>query len=527
MQHNFSQVPSVSIPRSQFRRNSGRKTTFDAGYLVPIFIDEIYPGDTMHMRSSSFLRLATPIVPIMDNMFFDTFWFFVPYRLVWDNWKKFHGEQANPNSSTDFTVPQIEVAGAGPWKTQSLADYLGLPVDDTTNGLQGSFAAFPFRIYNLIYNEWFRNQNLLDSVVVDKDDGPDNPTDYSLLRRMKRPDYFTTCLPWPQKSDSIEMPFTIPTTVPVQLVPTATNSNAMLVKVAATDALAVTQDLYADNTGKLNRTDGAAPYVLDPNSRLTVPFTGLAAGTINALRTAVQLQRVYERDARGGTRYTEIIRSHFGVISPDARLQRPEYLGGSSNPINVTPIAQTSSTDATTPQGNLAAFGTVSQSGSGFHKGFTEHGMIMGICNVRADLSYWQGVDRHWRRLTRFDYYYPGFAHIGEQAVLNEEIYYQGIPASDDEVFGYQERFGELRYKKSEITGKFRGNATGSLEYWHLAQKFTAQPTLNGAFINEDPPVDRVIATPDEPHFIGDFYFDYKCARPMPMFGVPGMMDHF
>jgi hypothetical protein len=514
MAHDFSKVPKADIPRSSFNRSHGYKTTMDAGYLVPIFVDEALPGDTFNLDMSGFGRLATPINPVMDNMYLDTFFFAVPVRLLWDNWQKFHGEQVNPGDSTDYTVPVVTTPASG-YQVGSLFDYFGIPTG--VSGLE-DINALHSRAYNLIYNEWFRDQNLVDSAVVDTDDGPDLDTDYVLRRRGKRHDYFTSCLPWPQKGDAVSLP--LGTSAP--LVSDASfsgSSNDNLITMLDTD-------------GNRHSLNAAASSLLGAaGSSATYPATyadlsAATAATINQLREAFQIQKLYERDARGGTRYTEIIKSHFGVTSPDARMQRPEYLGGGSTPINISPIAQTSSTDATTPQGNLAAMGTVGFSRHGFTKSFTEHCVLIGLASVRADLTYQQGLNRMFSRQTRFDYYYPALAHIGEQAVLSKEIYADGS-ANDQDVFGYQERFAEYRYKPSQITGQFRSTYASSLDAWHLSQEFSSRPTLNQTFIEEDPPIDRVIAVPDEPHLIFDSYFNLKCARPMPMYSVPGLIDHF
>jgi hypothetical protein len=503
MSHDFSRVPKAEIQRSVFKRDHGLKTAFDAGYLVPIFVDEALPGDTFTCSMTGFGRLATPVNPIMDNLYIETFFFAVPYRLVWDNWQKMCGEQENPGDSTDYLVPTV----SGTVTTNSLFDYMGVPIGNalTWNNLHG-------RAYNLIWNEWFRDENLQDSVTVDKGDGPDTLGDYVMLKRGKRHDYFTSCLPWPQKGDAVSLP--LGSTAEV------TYAGAVGSRVGVREAAGFQNILgLKENVGT----------VLDSTSVGDVLYADLStatAATINQLREAFQIQRLYERDARGGTRYTEIVRSHFGVVSPDARLQRPEYLGGGKERINVHPIAQTSSTDATTPQGNMSAFGTTGGRMGGFNKSFTEHSVIIGLACVFADLNYQQGLNRMWSRQDRWDFYWPALAHLGEQAVLNKEIYADGS-ANDDQVFGYQERYAEYRYKPSMITGVMRSDAASSLDNWHVAQDFGSLPALNASFIEENPPIDRVVAVPSEPDLLFDAYFNLKCARPMPVYSVPGLIDHF
>lgn len=551
MQHAFSMIPSVNIPRSTFNRSHGYKTTFDAGWLVPFYVDEALPGDTFKARVSIFARLATPIVPIMDNLFLDTFYFAVPIRLLWDNWQKFNGEQENPEDSTAYLIPTLTAPGPNGWSVGSLADYFGIPTG--VPGLEHS--ALWHRAYNLIYNEWFRDQNLQNSAVVEKGDGPDDYHNYPLKRRGKRHDYFTSCLPWPQKGPGVNIPLmgqapVYGTGKPIGLMMDPTDITPNVWGTAAQMHLDNTSDVGYHSLAFNGTMPGASqtPGALGDGQYLGVvtkeqidanswnpKVTGLYANlddttstvmTINALREAFQLQKMLERDARGGTRYTEIIRSHFGVVSPDARLQRPEYLGGNSIRVNINPVQQTSSTDDTTPQGNLAAFGVASDSGGGFSKSFTEHCVIMGLCNLRADLTYQQGLNRMFSRQTREDFYWPSLAYIGEQPVYSKEIWCDGTN-DDNAVFGYQERYAEYRYFPSKITGKFRSSYSTPLDVWHLSQEFATRPLLNDEFISENPPVDRVIAVPDEPHMLFDSYIDLHCARPMPTYSVPGFVDHF
>ena len=526
--HNFAMVPRADIPRSRFSMQKTLKTTFDSGLLVPIMCEEVLPGDTFNVNVTMFGRLATPIFPVMDNLHLDSFFFFVPNRLVWTNWVKFMGEQDNPADSISYTIPQ-QVSPAGGYAIGSLQDYLGLPTVGQVGALNTvSHSALPARAYNLIYNQWFRDENLQNSRVVDKGDGPDTTpsTNYAILRRGKRHDYFTGSLPWPQKGGTaVTLP--LGTSAPIKYDTfSGTDYDGKFVAVANNSG--PTGVFRYGNTAGVNTGDVAT----GSQNNMYADLSAATAATINQLRQSFQIQKLLERDARGGTRYTEILRSHFGVTSPDARLQRPEYLGGGTTPINISPIAQTSSTNisgSATPQGNLAAMGTYMANGHGFTQSFVEHGYVIGVISVRADLTYQQGLRRHWSRSTRYDYYFPAFAMLGEQAILNKEIYVTGGSA-DSDVFGYQERWAEYRYNPSEITGLFRSTASGTIDPWHYAQKFTSLPTLNSTFIQDTPPLARnlaVGAAANGQQLLLDAFFNINAARPLPMYSVPGLIDHF
>lgn len=548
--HRFSDAPAMYMKRTKFDRSHVYKTTFDSGKLIPVFVDEVLPGDTTRMSVNYFARLATPIKPIMDNIYLDWFFFFVPNRLVWEHWQNFCFEQEDPEDSTDYVIPAI-MADDNKNNTYvgSLWDYFGLPLN--TSGTISGVSALPFRGVYLIWNEWFRDENLQKSVKIQKGDTneildstrvSDQPSwlfksgtgifpGYPCPPRGKRHDYFTSALPWTQKGPGVS----------VGLAGTAnlvlsSNNNPILFSGGGGNSAFENMSVYSAKIGKEANIQGYTGEIENKGYLKFGSDVGLkgyadldssSIFTINSLRTAFQMQKFYERLARGGSRYTEVLRSFFGVVSPDARLQRPEFLGSFTKMVNVNPIAQTSATDTTSPQGNLSAYGVTAAKFHGFTKSFVEHGYIFGFVCARADLTYQQGINKMWLRSTVYDFYWPTFAHLGEQAIELREIYAQGSEA-DTTVFGYQERYAEYRYKPSQITGKFRSSVvSGNLDMWHLSQFFKNAPTLNEEFITENPPVNRIIAVQDEPEFLLDIGFRYTTVRPMPMFGTPGLVDHF
>lgn len=543
-QQRHARVPQVGIQRSTFDRSRGTKTAFDAGYLIPVFLDEVLPGDTVKLKGQIFARLLSPMkTPIMDNISMDVHYFYVPNRILWESWKNFMGEAETSGIATSYVVPGIEIQPDG-FDRESIYDYMGIPPEiENNSGRQ--ISALPFRAYNLIFNEWYREQNYQDKVAEKTDNGPDLLSEYTLLRRNKRHDYFTSSLPWPQKGDPVTL--SLGTSAPVwgngmslgltdgdrkgspyEKSGAGLDLSATIQAYNQTNGTVITpgQAFAADAAvGVVEKGQGAGSLNQPDNeSGLYADLSDAIGPTINSLREAIATQHLLEMDARGGTRLVELIKVHFGVTVPDFRLQRPEYLGGSTHRINVNPVTQTSQNDAANElyQGKQAAFGTMSGT-NGFVKSFVEHGYIIGLASVRADLNYQQGLDKIFTRENRFDFYWPSFAHLGEQAVLQSEIYWTDTVSEDDTVFGYQERYAEYRYARNQITGKMRSRDTDSLDVWHLAEEFDSAPVLNETFIEVDPPLGRVLQLPDEPDVIYDSFYIVSHTRPMPVWSIPGL----
>jgi len=527
-QHEFSQVPTQGVPRSSFNLSHSHKTTMDADLLFPICQPiDIIPGDTFSCKTSFFMRLNTMLRPILDNIRFESFAFFVPYRTIWENHEKFHGARTDPADNIDFTIPTVTKSGG--WGLGSPADYFGIPtlINPTTT------SALPFRALNKIWNEWFRDENLQDSLVINTGNGPDTAADYlTLHKRGKKKDYFCSCLPWPQKGDAVSMP--LGASAPITGI--GWTAGAVIegpISVKETDDVGVDSDyLKHVNSGD----DFQILMEEDPDNlgfpNIRADLSAALAPTINDIRLAFQTQRLLERDARSGTRYVEMLKAHFKVVSPDFRLQRSEFLGGGSSQISMTPVAQQSAQTTPTESdkvGNLAANGTVSGTHS-WTKSFVEHGVVIILGNIRGDITYSQGLDRYWSKSTRFEFYYPVLQGIGEQSVLNQEIFFQGDGvANDEKVFGYQERYAEYRFLNSKLTNLMRVDAASNLASWHLSEDFSSLPALGATFIeaNTGVPLDRAIAVPSQPQFFADFYHEIKAARPLPTYGVPGGIDRF
>lgn len=537
----FSMVPRGDIPRSTFKTQHTYKSTFSAGLLIPFFADEVQPADVFKGKVTLFGRLATALFPIMDNIQLETFFFFVPNRLVWSNWRKMMGERANPSDSISYTVPVVNSAANG-FPVCSIYDYMGLPcVGQVTAGQVTTVSALPFRAYGLIWNEWFRHQDLQNSVPVPLGDGPDTVGGLpGLLYRNRRHDYFRSCLPWPLKG-GVEPPIPLVGLAPVKglavdpaLASFAGNPAGYLetpaVGAAYNSAPATGWVGYwkADTANQLAiRAQGG------PGPIIYADLSQGASATLSAIRLAAATQQLLEKDARGGTRYTELLRNHFGVMPEDARLQRPEYIGGGKSTIETQAIAQTAPsglTGATTPFGALSGASVVTgQHEFSYHA--TEHGWILGLVQASADVTYQQGVPKKFSRRTRYDYPWPVFANLSEQAVLLNELYHSGNTSLDGAVFGYQERYAELRHRPSQITGLFRSTSAGNIDEWHLAEQFSTPPLLNDTFLQDrsDLTIRRALAAgslADNMQILLDSVFDIQCTRALPTYSVPGL-DRF
>lgn len=508
----------IRIPRTTFDRTHRVLTALDAGFLVPIFIDEVYPGETININAEIFGRVATMLKPVMDTMHVDLIGCSCAMRVLWPNFVKMMGERDNPNDSIDYTVPTFTSASAV--AENSLADYLGLPIGKA-NVLQGA-SALPFRLYNRFYNDWVRRQDLIDQVDQQTGDGPDNYANYTLLRRMKRPDYFTSAAPYLLKGgETVTLP--LGTTAPVVGIGMSSSSPSGSGSVNPRES-----DDGTDNYTDWWRADTDITYIKASAAsgaypRILTDLAQAAGATPQQFRQTFQIGRFLERDMRSGTRFPEFINAHFGVQMPHSQW-RSEFLGYSTRRINVTPVANTSGT-ATEDQGQLTAFGTVG-GGLRITKSFDEHSYVMILANIRCDLTYSQGIRRMWTRSSRFDFMHPEFSHVGDQAILNKEIFFSNVPATDNAVFGYAPQYEDLRTFPSTITSVFRPDAAASLDAWHYSEDFPSVPVLGSTFVEDNPPVDRTIAVASEPHVLLDGYIHYRHTRPLPAYGTPGLTDH-
>lgn len=556
----FNQIPEMRVSRSRFKRKQNIKFTCNAGQLIPFYVDEVLPGDTFSVDTSAICRMSTPIFPVMDNCYMDYYYFFVPNRIVWEHWKQFCGENDTNawTQETEYGIPQLVINSIGDTgklpKESSILDYMGIPTkiidttDTTGNGNRTlTINALPIRGYVKIWNEWFRDQNIDNPAVNKNDDSLTRYTDTATTKEQilqqaiqggrplwvnKFHDFFTSALPSPQKGSAQIVPITgvakvkqytnaaltqqpIPSVNTTQLSFT-TELNPILIG-GVDDAISL-----HGNTGIEN---GVYRFV-----GADMATTGVGA-TINDLRNAFAVQQFLEADARGGTRYRELIRNHFGVAIDDTTVQIPEYLGGQRHMINVSQVVQTSETTATSPQGNAAAISVTPFSDNSFTKSFQEHGFVIGVCCIRNDNTYQQGIEKMWSRHSKFDYYWPEFAHLGEQAILNKEIFAQGkaqdtikYENKDEEAFGYQEAWAEYRMKPNRVSGKFRSNAEGTLDSWHYADNYATLPTLSQDWLATDESVIyRTLAVQDQPQFIVDCMVDNTTVRRMPIYSVPGL----
>lgn len=547
---------NLDIARSTFRRDHSVKLSFNVGDVIPFYVDEVLPGDTFQVKTSMVARLQTLLTPMMDNLYLDTYFYFVPNRIVWQHWRELMGENTQSAwiPSVEYSVPQV-TAPSGGWSIGSIADYMGIP----TGVANLSVNALPFRAYALIMHEWFRDENLSDPLNIPVDDATlagSNGTNYITdvvkggmpYKAAKFHDYFTSALPAPQKGPDVTIPVGQGGNLPVVTLADRVDHSQFKAPMSAwisgsqpsKDYSSVVQtwnfgshfggtDIESVSTGVGFDSPTSRDGSMYLDNLWAIQSGTVTAATINQLRMAFQIQKLYEKDARGGTRYIEILKSHFGVTSPDARLQRPEYLGGNRIPVNINQVVQSSATQSSgTPLGDTAAFSVTTDVHGDFIKSFVEHGFVIGIMVARYDHTYQQGLERFWSRRDRLDYYFPVFANIGEQPILNKEIYAQGT-AQDDEVFGYQEAWADYRYKPSRVAGEMRSKAPTSLDVWHLADEYTQLPKLSDAWIREDKTnVDRVLAVTSSVsnQMFADLYIQCKATRPMPMYSIPGLIDH-